>query len=116
LVEKSFVRAEGRLAAEWSADPSDSGDGQDLEREVQIGLEYLSSTSSPKVREGFAHLIKCASRPGGPFAVFSAKYILAPAAPPGLPMVLKAIPAALKLAGDTQYSKLAVRTIVNAFL
>ena len=75
---------------------------------MQTGLEYLSSTTKPKVLTGFAHLIKCASLTGGPLAVANAKFIRPPPDPP-----IKAIPKVLELAKtqDPQYSKLAVRAL-----
>jgi hypothetical protein len=117
----SFGEAEEQPAAESSTEEGESSDvsfegvafDETLERKAQIGLEYLNSTTQPRALAGFRHLIKCASLPGGPLAVYNANYIRPPPAPP-----MKAIPTAFALAKtqDPQYSKLAVRTIINAWL
>ncbi|KAG0625392.1 hypothetical protein M758_2G051200 [Ceratodon purpureus] len=112
-----FGESEEQPAPESSTEEGESSDAnfegvpfdEFSERKVQTGLEYLSSTTKPKVLTGFAHLIKCASLPGGPLAVANAKFIRPPPDPP-----IKAIPKVLELAKtqDPQYSKLAMKLMV----
>lgn len=116
----SFGVAEEQPAAEPSTEEGESSDAnldchvinEPLERKAEIGLEYLDSSAYQYVLVGFNRLIKCASLPGGPLAVFNARFTRPPPAPPAPP--IKVIPTVIEKAQkqDPQFSKLAVRSSI----